>query len=91
MKENTKDTLDNIYISHKETAKFDHTLQQEGTDNMKEAEDTPIIHCPAFNFFQTTISISNGKTHLKTDVLGISANLEKLHDLGSSYLEQPPI
>jgi len=45
-KENIKDTLDDIYISHEEAAKFDHTLQQEGTDSMKETDDTPIIHCP---------------------------------------------
>jgi len=49
-KENIKDTLDDIYISHEEAAKFDHTLQQEGTDSMKETDDTPTIHCPPSKF-----------------------------------------
>jgi len=46
----------NHYQNPKEAAKLDNTLQEQVT-TMHDTGDELIIHCPAFELFQTTIGI----------------------------------
>jgi len=57
---------------------------------MIEEGDTPIIHCPAFEIFQTTISISDGTKHLETEVIGIKCKSGKAAQLREFLLRATP-
>jgi len=52
--------------------------------------DTPIIHCPELEIFQTTVSIGNGKTCLRTDILGIKCKSGKATLLREFLLRATP-
>jgi len=57
---------------------------------MIEEGDTPIIHCLAFEIFQTTIGISNGTKHLETKVIGIKCKSSKAALLRELLLRATP-
>jgi len=88
-KNNIQETLNDIHISHEEALKYDHTLK-EGNEAMIEEGDTPVIHCPAFEDFQTTIGISNGTKHLETYVIGIKCKSSKAALLREFLLRATP-
>jgi len=74
-KEKLHDTLNATIINPEEVAKLDNTLH-DLVSNMNETGDDPIIHCPAFELFQTTIGIGNNP-RVETDVLGIKCQAGK--------------
>jgi len=68
VKEKLYDMLNTTYISHKEAKKLDSSIKE--TTTMEEDNKEPMIHCPVFELFQTTIGIGSMPC-IKTDVIRI--------------------
>jgi len=67
-KEHLSDILNMTFISYKEATKLDSSLKDAST--MQDNDKDPTVHCPIFEWFQTTIGTGT-KPHVETDVIGI--------------------
>jgi len=76
-KENLFNTLNTTFIDYTDAQKLDNSLK-DLTTIMQDSDENPMVHCPAFEIFQTTIGIGN-KPHIKTDVIGIKCQSGRQH------------
>jgi len=68
-KEKLFDILNTTFIDYTDAQKLDSSLKDSNT-TMQDSDEQPMVHCPAFEIFQTTIGIGN-KPCIEMDVIGI--------------------